>query len=239
MNAGQPTQDRLHFARTLGRGLTLFREIMPHFDRSFEGAFLKSAGMTLEDYFCCLSTTLITRFGPREGPSWLQAATFGSQTVCPELVQQFLRLESQTPEELREKLTERKGLNATPDLKPMRERPLLLLGDGSARFIDPSLTFDRASKGPLFLVARHATSANTLFAHFGCAFERYVHQLFERMYPASTHLAKRAENDLHTTIDGHQVQVDACVRGGDTLLLFEIKARFLRDDVLMPVAMRN
>jgi len=151
----------------------------------------------------------------------------------------YIRRESQTVSELREALSKTRDApemtSEDPfDDKPLRDRPLLRLADGSAIILDQVFYADRASVGPLFILAEtlgKSPRVNTLFGAFGKAFERYVNGLLRSMYPSRPPLVDRLMlNPLGRTTDGEHEIADASLHEVADVVLFESKGVFLRED---------
>ena len=74
------------------------------------------------------------------------------------------------------------------DYRPLRERPVpLRAGDGRMIILDPVFASEKCAIGPLFH-ALPLANANRLFENFGAAFERYVCDSLERVFPPTSGL---------------------------------------------------
>jgi len=234
LTSGQLSQD-------LGRGWRLFREYMPRVDGGFESLFQSATDLSTEDYFICWSALLTNYLKPNSQATIFSEATSAPRTNCPELFRRFLALESQTPDELRAALWPRiaredVSLAAAQlyDYRPLRERPILRTGDGRMIILDPVFASEKCAIGPLFH-ALPLANANRLFENFGIAFERYVCDLLERVFPpASGLVTPLSRNVTGRGASGEQFEVDACLNYVTDLMVIEIKAVWGRESTLSP-----
>ncbi len=224
--------------RVLGRGWSIFSDIIPTIDDRFAGRFHSATGLTVEEYFCCW-TALATKFMKADSEAAIfDAKKLGSNTTKPSVVQRFLASQSQTVNELRHSLWG----NASPDMvsaeslqrydyKPIRERPIVCAADGRSIIIDPLFMMDKAWLGPLFHVtAATPTEGRHWFSVFGKAFEQYVQNILREAFPVPpAGLFDRLGCSVEgQTSDGQFFEIDACLDCGDDLILFEVKGVWLR-----------
>jgi hypothetical protein len=145
-----------------------------------------------------------------------------------EAFRRFVHCESQTVNELREKLGE---ADKPYDLNVLRRRPILVGRNGRAIAMDPVVLAEKACVGPLFHVAD-----NRAFDAFGVAVERYGQELLRSMYPSdgSGVLYDRLKCPLAGRDEkGRPIELaDAFLGGGPECAFFEIKGKWLRDDML-------
>lgn len=228
--------------QSLGRGWLLFNQYIPDIDNSFSQTFENVTGLSVEDYFICWASVLTNYLKPNSETPIFSVAVIGSTTACPDMFRQFLRLESQTVEDLRGALwpsdnRDRPEFSETSayDYKPLRERPILKTPDGRLIIMDPVFCFEKCSVGPLFH-AFGASNPNRLFEIFGKAFERYVCDMLARTFPSgsgtlSTPLKCGVED---TDLSGRHYEIDACLNYIADVVFFEIKAAWGRETELSP-----
>jgi hypothetical protein len=227
---------------SLGRGWLLFHEHISGIDSSFPKIFENVTGLSVEDYFICWASVLTNYLKPNSETPILSASGIGSATACPDVLQRFLKLESQTVEELSRALWPKHTRDSSDvsdisayDYRPLRERPILRTSDGRLIIMDPVFCFEKCSAGPLFH-ALGASNPNHLFEVFGIAFERYVCDTLARMFPSgngalSTPLRCRVED---TDSAGRHYEIDACLNYITDVIFFEIKAVWGRETELLP-----
>lgn len=229
------------FAQDLGRGWRLFREYMPSLDASFEALFQSATGLSSEDYFICWTALLTNYAKPNAETTIFSKETSAPRTSCPDVFEQFLAIESQSPDELQtalwgQKTRDDSSLAATDpyDYRPLRERPILRSADGRMILLDPVFVAEKCSIGPLFHVLPR-TNANRMFEIFGRAFEQYIGDTLERMFPvASGLIAPLARNIKASGVSREQFEIDACLNYVTDLVLFEVKAVWGRETDLAP-----
>lgn len=237
----------------LGRGKTIFADYFPKCYPEFEVEFHSRTGLSTEDYYLCLclmATNYLNCTPEQASRDVKRSGLFDVNTFCEKalpnvtaLFSRYIPLESQTPDELRESLWSQKEREAvdetTPfNFKPLRQRPILRVPDGRAIILDPVFYSERATVGPLFLITEGVPNkkANQIFGAFGETFEMYAKDIFERMYPdPGSVLAKRFTYDLRgKDLNGKEIQLaDACLNDVTELVLFEMKAIWVRDTVIL------
>jgi hypothetical protein len=203
--------------RAIARGRKIIREILCRIAREFDTKFREKTGLTLEDYSLLVFQVMRKSldFTPTERQSRVGFdRAFSIRDFCRNAPQhedswrRFLQLESATPAEMCERVW--KGASPTQesmlpvDLRPLRECPILRLGD-AAIAIDPLLLTERAAVGPIFYLKA--------FEEFGHAFHQYCESVLKAMYPYSAVLVNR----LTTPVPGEGAQhspvevADACI----------------------------
>ena len=229
-------------SQSLGRGWQLFHEYVPQVDSSFESIFESATHLSIEDYYICWSALITNYAKPGSETTIFSADRMAEPTACPDLLQRFLTLESQSPDDVRNSLWPNVGPESSSlsegypyDYKPLRERPILRSRDGRLILVDPVFSFEKCSIGPLF----HALplfTANHLFDVFGRAFERYVCDLLERAFPkmGSGLVTPMSRTIQDRDVSGEQYEIDACLNYVTDLVLFEIKAVWVQESKLSP-----
>lgn len=225
----------------LGRGWTLFRDYLPKYCSFFDEEFRFSTGLSIQQYFACLSMVLAHSVRPA-GKADFSYNTVLQRTPYNDVFQQYMTLESQTPEELRCRLLHRSpkdlaSLEEAPpyDKRPLLDRPILRTHHGLAIILDPLFFGESAVAGPLFHVIRaNPAKANELFAAFGYAFEDYVNDILGRMFPTSATLANRLlTNEEIIEYGGSELEVDACINDVAKVVLFETKAVWMQEEKVL------
>lgn len=220
---------------TLARGLALFTEQFPAHYPNFQAEFQAAAGLTVEQYFACL-TGLMSRTASdsRDWPLF-DPATYGQNAAYKEAFARFLMGEAIDPEELAVRLWERFDKEG---FRALRERPIIRLAGGLGVILDPALFSEKISVGPLFYLVAQANKdgrdPHRAFGAFGDAFEAYVNDILESMYPTGKGLAVR----LKTLVKGvgrtgDDFEIDAVQNDVIHVVLFEHKAVWLRDDMVL------
>jgi hypothetical protein len=218
--------------RAFGRGKMMFFDYLPKEFPDFEKRFQKHSGLSLSEYYSCLVMVIAHYLNVELRQSSHVRHIIKVQELreqVPQMVDVFsryLELESQTIEELRMALHENGNVEQY-SLKAIRQKPILRLSDGNAIVLDPVFHMEKAMAGPLFMLTGQFKD---LLGHFGDAFEKYAQSILLKMYPqAGTDL--RMGDDLKLMGSDGEVEIaDACLIDGDRLLLFEMKAVWVRDD---------
>jgi hypothetical protein len=218
----------MHTGIALGRGWLLFSDYLPQEIPDFAQRFAAATGLTLEQYLICVGVLTTYTFAERiDGPNF-RTSDVGAATAFHNVLPAYLALESMTPEDL---------ARAAPTLpatgfRALRERPILSTLGGVSAVLDPAIYSETLTIGPLFhLVATETGRANQLFGYFGRAFERYAIDILRRMYPAGSGLLAQR---LLTNIEGRDAsfEIDAALNDVNELVVFEMKAAWLREDSL-------
>ena len=221
-----------HIGTTLGRGWALFAEHFPSRYPAFAKEFLEATGLSVEQYFTCVTgLTTYLPFDRADGPVF-NALTVAGATAYRDLFPAYLARESQTPEALTAALWD--GF-AKRGYRELRERPILMLADGRAVILDPTFFSEKISVGPLFhLLAQGGGKANEIFGAFGLAFEDYANSILRRMYPDRAGLASRLSCSVAgRDRDSRDFEIDAVLNDVLQVVVFEEKAAWLKDEVVL------
>ncbi len=98
---------------------------------------------------------------------------------------------------------------------------------------DPIAFVQSMFAGLLFAILARTSNDGSVFNAYGKAFERYACSIMERIYPDSS-LHKRFVPDVEITAsDRTQFQIDACLNDLHEVVVFEMKAVFLREDIII------
>jgi len=225
--------------KTCGRGWALFNEYLPRIYCSFYEDFQKITGLNIQEYFICM-VSLITNFMQDGQTNIFHTQKLGDDAEIITMFQRYIRLESQSVGELQKSLWKNiaknfNNDNCIPDYdyKPLREKPIFVTDDGRAIILDPIFYCERASMGAMFHISK--TNGNQIFSQFGNAFENYSCDILRRMYPESITLHKRLFCDITIPLKrGISIgQIDACLNDVTEVVLFEMKAVFLKDSVFL------
>ncbi|WP_206736848.1 hypothetical protein [Bradyrhizobium guangzhouense] len=220
-----------HIGATLGRGWALFSEHFPRHYPDFAAEFLDATGLTVEQYFTCVTGLALYLPFDSEGGALFNAQTVADATAYREKFAKYMDSESQTPEELAVTLwdgfTER-------GYRDLRERPILRLANGRAIIIDPVFFSEKISVGPLFHLLPKARSANEVFGAFGNAFEDYANGILRRMYPDRPGLASRLQCGVEACDrENRDFEIDALLDYIPQTVIFEQKAAWLKDEIVL------
>jgi len=244
MEAVTPAMD---CSRSIGRGFTLFEEHFPNHYPCIKKEFQSLTGLSIEEYYNCLSAMLLHYIVPKINTDWngiFEISNLGETTLYKEILQKYIALESQTVDELRERVwgnIKEKTKNVVNtqfyDYKPLREKPILLAKDGRAIILDPFFYSDKVSVGPLFHLTNNRTrdEANRIFSAFGEVFEKYTGDILKRMFPDTPGaLSKRlACNIKGFDKAGNELEIDACLNDVREIVLFEIKAVWIPESEIL------
>lgn len=225
-------------AKSLGRGWTLFHKYLPQYYQTFDSEFLLSTGLSIEDYFISLGTMITSFVNPKLNSGLFDANAIGASTPFTDTLQRFIKLESQTADELRQALWGEEKPNQELhvkdyDYRPLREKPILRSIDGRAITLDPVFFSEKASVGPLFLLPEQVRPR--AFAGFGHAFEAYSGDMLERMFPDISQAAnKRLQRNLvGKDVEGNEFEIDACLNDVTEIVVFEMKAGFMPEGTIL------
>jgi len=230
--------------RSLGRGWILFNEYFPRFYRPFENEFLTSTGLSIAEYYICLSAIITNFMNPNIGTGIFNPDTREEAISYKDALEKFTTLESQSVDELRDALWGKEKIeidvdNAPPyDYRPLREKPLVRANDNRAIILDPVFFSEKASIGPLFHLLGKNTpgdKANNIFNAFGKAFESYSCDILKRIFPdTGSNLVKRLTCNIRETDSaGNVIEIDACLNDVTEMVLFEMKAVWIRENEIL------
>lgn len=229
----------LPIAIALARGWLFFSEFlpgrMPHFGTTFQA----TTGLSIEQYMLCVGSVATRTFAQHAFADNPNGALFSGErflaaTAYDAISKRYLELEAQTPDELARGADE--PLAKTGN-KAIRERPILLTATGVSVVIDPFFYSQKIAAGPLFHLLKRADNnkANELFGAFGNAFEDYTIDILRRMYPSGSGiLAQRLLTNIRgRDRGGLEFEIDAALNDVTELVVFEMKAAWLREDSLL------
>lgn len=226
-----------YLPHSLGRGWLLFTRYISRYYQTFEDDFKASTQLSLEKYYSCVGAIIINFMNPKIGSGIFNVDESIAATPYGNVLQEYLRRESQTASELANAMwshiPENHVETSECNYLPLREKPILRTEDGRAIILDPIFYGEKASIGPLFLLPRD--KRDRAFTHFGKAFEDYVCDILNRMFPdISVASNKRLTcNIIGIDQEGHELEIDACLNDITDVILFEIKTGFIREDQIL------
>jgi hypothetical protein len=222
-----------HLGVALGRGWLLFSQYLPRRYPEFEADFVRATGLNLLQYFVCLTAlSTYTLFNRPEGPLF-NAGTVAAATAYGRVLQTFLGLLSQTPDQLATSLWDRFEQTG---YRSIRDRPIMVAENGLSIIFDPKFFYEAISVGPLFHVLPGAVKGkdNEIFGAFGLAFEDYATDILKRMYPSRPGLVDRLAFDVPGRDgQGREFQIDAVLNDATEVVVLEMKAAWLREDSIL------
>jgi len=225
-----------HIGTVLGRGWSMFSEYFPRHYPVFAQAFPQATGLSLEQYFTCL-TGIAATYLPfdREDAPQFQPETVAASTAYREIFPKYLMLESQTLEQAAIALWDD---FAEVGYRGLRERPIVRLKNGNALILDPVFYCERISVGPLFhlsaSVRGNRSKSIEVFSAFGKAFEDYSADLLRSMYPSRPPLVSRFVAPIDgQDVTGKNFEIDAVLNDAVEVIIFEAKAAWLKDEVVL------
>lgn len=219
-----------HLGTTLGRGWALFSQHFPQHYPDFATEFFNATGLTVEQYFTCVTGLAMYLPFDSQGGALFNASTVADATAYREKFAAYMISESQTPDELAVTLWDHFAERGYRDL---RERPILRLANGNAIIIDPVFFSEKISVGPLFHLLPRG-NANKIFGAFGKAFEDYANGILQRMYPDRPSLATRLRRSVEASDrEGRDFEIDAVLDYIPQTVIFEQKAAWLKDEVVL------
>lgn len=242
-----PTQ---HGSLKAAKGYEMFIDpgYFPKCHPEFAKEFRVASGMSIKDYYTCLTYMAANIFdGKIDGKSFFQkqqAIDSVDADFCPTFAR-FLQLETQNADEIRYVLwgdMQRSDVHGFEDVPPLhdralRARPFFITSDERIMLMDPVFFMDKMMDGPLFTLLQSGSGKAEYFFHeFGHAFEAFVHEYLKNLYPATAFSDRLSCPLLREPKGGeHEPQeiTDACLDYGEEMVLFEIKATFLRQEKII------
>lgn len=240
----EATSSTPNLPKSLGRGWYLVNDYFPRHYPRLKEEFLASTGLTIEEYYTCLAAMMTNFMDPKRGTGIFRSDLRGKSISYGNALQKYVALDSQTPDELREALwgSVNKDIDndadAPPfDYRPLREKPILRTNDGRAIILDPVFYSDRATVGPVFLLAKQQShdKANEIFGAFGKAFEDYSCDILQRMFPDIPNVTTKRLSCHISKADpaGNEIEIDACLNDVIEAVIFEIKAVWIREGEIL------
>jgi len=228
--------------KSLGRGWTIFTDYFPSHYATLNEDFHDVTGFSIQQYFCCLAAIITNFMKPELTTNGIfSMSPHGTSPEFRDIVEKYISLESQSLDQLKDLLFEQSGGKSEHDFKviydpkPLRVKPIIHAQDGRAIISDPIFYSEKASVGPLFHLASAATvNANSVFGAFGMAFENYSCDIFRRMFPSIQGLFDRLKCNMPLKDNiGNVLEIDVCLNYATELVLFEIKAAWIREEMIL------
>lgn len=230
-----------HGTISTARGVMMFIDpgYFPKRCSEFAEQFRTVAGMSVEDYYLCLTYIASNVLDNKvDGKAFFQRQQ-ALETVPDdfrETFDKFLTLESQDATDIRHALwgdVQQTSIQCFDDAPPfndrsLRARPFFRTQDGRIMLIDPVLYMDKMTDGPLFTLLQ---SDRNHFQEFGYAFEAFMHDYLQSLYPASA-LNDRLSCPLFREQKDEEL-ADGCLDYGEEMILFEFKATFLNQEKII------
>lgn len=214
----------------IGRGMSLFTEYLPRYYPKLNEAFRTSSGLSLEEYYNCSAAMLIHFLKSDFEAKIFDTKTFGKSTQCLETLFKYIQFESQTIDELKNKIHNQTD-SATANneyFRSLRENPILKAKDERAIIVDPIFYAEKTSVGPLFALIKEKKKdeVNRIFDAFGSAFEEYACDILKRMYPETPGPIEKRLTCKYPLRDpnGDQIVIDALLNDVTEIVLFEMKS---------------
>lgn len=226
--------------RSFGRGWTIFMDYFRDQYNSLDSEFQSTVGLSIEDYFKCLLIITVHFANPKSNNTGIfNPRSFADSTPLKDIFQKYIAYESQSVDELRNVVwgnaDKTEDIELPYDYLPLREKPILCSKDDRAIILDPIFYNEKASIGPLFILTKNKTrsQANVIFGAFGKAFENYTCDILNRMFPDNDGNKQVLRNLKKEDLDGKELEIDACISKDRDLILFEIKAVWIREDKIL------
>jgi len=222
----------------LGRAHELFIELFLSRSPNLRKQIEEEMGISVEDHICCTIGIISLISGWFDKSTLIDNFEFVPGKLCDNsphmapIMRKYIETEGQFSDELARKYRGLAGdLDAITDLRPLREKPILLLNNGRrATIIDPTFLAEKCSNGLLF---RSANFDNDAMKKFGEAFEEYVIRRLGRYCNSLTahgHEVYGQGRVKAKRLDSREVELaDYSIFCGRTLIIFEIKGKWLQD----------
>ena len=214
------------------RGSYLFTDLLNKLDslpyKNFEEVFKTKTSLSISEYenIVALLVYGIFIFNKPRVDLLKHKTVFNEKSLLKKMpeynenYQIYLKSETQTVEELK-----RNSKSFYDFLKSLRSKPILRSNDGDLCVPAPLFLIERASVGPLFVVANHE-----IFTTFGAVFEEYVREILNRKIKKSILLSNILHSPYKTKdISNNDVEIDAVLDNISELYLIECKAVWLKD----------
>lgn len=222
----------------LGRAHELFIDLFLSKSPGLRAKIEEEMGFSIEDHICCTIGLISLISGWFDSITLSNNFEFVPSRLCEQsphmepTMQRYIALEGQSADELARKYSgQAQELDASTDLRPLREKPILLFGKGSrATIIDPTFLAERSSNGLLF---RSANVDKDAMKKFGEAFEEYAIRRLDRYCNSLVALGHRVTGRARVKAKTSRSNVvefaDYLMVCGRVLIIVEIKGKWLQD----------
>lgn len=231
---------RFHPEWQFGRANELFIELFFSKNPETRRVVEEMIGMSVEEYMHCVVALMSLPMGwLKTQKNIIENFEFNPALLCtnaPHLavnMEKFLGQEATTAKDLHAFYKRMPDLSQLTDLRPLRERPILLVNNGKrASFLDEDFVAERCSNGLLFKAV--SKLGDTAMTQFGIAFEEYSIRRLNRYCDS----LKKQQHELEWkgNVQGfcrtrrQKVEfADYVILVGKSLILIEIKGKWLQD----------
>jgi len=227
--------------RVVGRGRKLFIEYLPRHFPGLDERFLAATDLLPLEYVTAAGALISMHLQLESTMIMADAHALGSDTSYASQYRRYQDLQVWNRDGLRAKWWPRLEVPNDPtelpglSLRPLRDKPMISLGDGRGVIPDAIILADSLTAGPLFHLLRVADE-NEVFGRFGDAVEEYVRDLLASRYGTPAMLHRVFHPNLRIAAapgDGGSLELDACLDYVEQLVLVEVKAVFLPDDAVI------
>lgn len=222
-----------HPGFTTSRGWLLFTHYLPAHLPGFAQLFEQSTALTLRQYFVCAFHLTRHTLADQLDIERIFPTHFSGDLPYIDVLNRFIQLQSQTPEEWARTL---RGVPVDSGYRSLRERPIFSFNRNRSVIFDASLYLSNLSSAPLFHVRSSSMRMDQLFALFGSAFEDYASDLLRRRFPSGNGILHQPLRCNLEGIDaaGAAFQIDALLNIElTTASVFEMKASWLREESIL------
>lgn len=234
------------FQQSLGRLKAILLDEMFSKDSELSQLYYNATGMTIEDFIYAGTAVLIVgvksnilkhpKSIPADYFNFNGASLWKENPHNQDIIEKFLNAFSVTPAQLKQFLEKQENQSASDytNFKLLRERPLIKSHLDSYVVADADFLIRAIEVGPLFqIINGRKRSAQSVFGSFGTAFEKYCQRIISEYntgleeYNAEGYLGKNIE-----TTNSRNKELDISLTYGESLVLIECKAVWLKDEFL-------
>lgn len=237
---------------SIGRGMTLYGELMPRYYKGMSEKFYSITGLTLKQYYLCLSFIMaqFVHIDPDKADFTVEKSglfypkyLINSMTdEAKAIMTKFIDFESQTVDDLKSGLWgDADGTHTDPnshfDHTPLKRKAILRAPRGQCLILDAVYFTQRATDGPFFIVAdslkEDKSGLNRLTSSLGYSFESYVCNILDDMgrHVNGQHIRKFMGHDVAQNQQEVEIS-DYCIIDGYDMALFESKAVVMPDRII-------
>ncbi|MFC6552443.1 hypothetical protein [Cohnella cellulosilytica] len=223
---------------TFGRGWNFYKKYFSKHFPTFHDDFMRDTQMTFEEYMICFSAFAVSFMDPLVNRIVFDINTVGDTTLIPEQIDKFVKMESQSLDELYGSLWNEKSDAEVTEITvgplntlSLRNKPIYSKPDGRSVILDPVFFHERVLVSPIFqLIRLNSFNHNEIFSAFGNAFEDYCCDILKRMYSTTTRENNLIRQKEYLRRDGQTLlQIDAAILREKTAVILEMKSSFLRE----------
>lgn len=241
-----PVRDPLF---SLGRAhLLLIEEFFNKHDIYANEFRTRHEDLSIDEYIACATSILSVSLSKmkqdqqvkslRDSFLFEEEKMFSKAESMREPFKKYLKCKAQSVEELSEKFAGAfRGLDKLLNLKPIRERPILL-DKGIGVVLDEKLFADSVSVGPMFALLKNDKYWNRqVFSDFGNACHRYAHRIIAHYYEVINNSSKAQvicePVGVHTINSKQERSLgDSLVIENQNAAIFETKGNWFNESAL-------